>query len=199
MFTFRLEMSESHIDVKCYFTKFTAISSRCKICSNVYKHHNNTTNLRNHLKRKHSEFLNMGLAQNKSQKRLKVINNKGSKEDQDQTQTTTSSLQNDVSTSSLHNDVEKSGKLVNAEKYLITYSIKLLETNLSEATTVTLCDLTDLSEIDALPSFEKSTLKFKQNDIVSAFDEINSFSGKFQLLKNIFLYEMLSARWKNEC
>lgn len=43
--------------IKEYFTKRDSISSRCKICCNILKHHGNTTNLSNHMKRKHPNFL----------------------------------------------------------------------------------------------------------------------------------------------
>jgi len=52
--------------IKEYFTKEDSISSRCKICCNVLKHHGNTTNLSNHIKRKHPHFLNTNPSAKKS-------------------------------------------------------------------------------------------------------------------------------------
>lgn len=39
--------------LKKYFVFHDPISKRCILCNKIYKHHNNTTNLKNHLKRKH--------------------------------------------------------------------------------------------------------------------------------------------------
>jgi len=52
--------------IKEYFTKEDNISSQCKICCNVLKHHGNTTNLSNHIKRKHLHFLKTSPSAKKS-------------------------------------------------------------------------------------------------------------------------------------
>jgi hypothetical protein len=57
--------------IKEFFTKYDAVSSRGTLCCMVIKHHNNTTNLHNHMKRKHGTFqANNNKDQN--QKRLKL-------------------------------------------------------------------------------------------------------------------------------
>ncbi|KYM97823.1 hypothetical protein ALC62_11477 [Cyphomyrmex costatus] len=51
--------------IKQYYVVFDSVSKRCTLCNNIYKHHNNTTNLKNHLKRKHKAIM---IQQNTSKK-----------------------------------------------------------------------------------------------------------------------------------
>lgn len=60
-----------------YFQRIDGISSRCRLCHDIYKHYGNTTNLINHIMRKHTDKI----TQDSQQKKISYLENQSDTDD----------------------------------------------------------------------------------------------------------------------
>jgi len=152
-----------------YFSKHDNISARCKLCCKILKHGSNTTNLMQHLQRKHIVHLQSNKSDDKENESIDNIINKNSNED------TSVEVHNSVPSSSYVDSCilqQKVNYKINIYKYTYIYIFFFIY--LIYYFNILLLYFLQITQ----PINEK---------IEDAFQRINSFKGKYYIQLRIIV------------
>lgn len=141
--------------IREYFQRIDSISSRCRLCHSIYKHYGNTTNLINHMKRKHEDTI----TKHPLQKKISYSENR---DDNDNI---------DIDDPDLHNVPSN-----NSEDIDVVLPLQSSHTSTSES------ELNNNDVIFNLLSDSKTKKKLAPAaPITAAFNKINSYAGIYNL------------------